>query len=1204
MPPRFLPRTIHDYAIPYATPHDFTAGGPELMDDIGRKMSVDRASSEGRIPSPYSRGFVFATNLFGKGLRPPESGDAPVTLDRGREMLQADARAAFRGVCAAFALRRALGLEIRFLQVPLADGADAVQRVLVETSHAAPRGGLWWNPLRLFTIRQSELVDAEVFAGLSPVSAVYPAARKLRRMRALFWYDVENGRWLDPTAADGDDPVVARLNPLTRATLVRLLRAWTTQAAASLQNASSMDPFGLLPGEVVALRRELETWRDQLGGAVSTQDLVEPERLGAREGEVPPFLELVCTPAASEVLSDFPFFDGQLLVARDALSSVQTRIFGRVFGHSGLAERAALLQAGGDNLGRDLGLGADAIPVAYRIVDRLFTPRLLPLTERGLSPEWEGLSIAGTAYLYPFSPSVLDLVPPRELARVVAAEWDRKHESVLVRLQLGGREITQIYFATGMGEYQLDADLALDQLDVRLFPNFDLDTVGRALDPELVEPEMRQYFARVRVPPEWPLSVTPFRYDHAAGRLSADTGTHVRVGADSWHGNNEVYHPGQHLVYTLDWKPTGFSMEGRGICLLHLPGAEEQPSQWDVGVDFGTSNTCVTCRTDADAEPRILRLPVLTTTLLRIPDYSAEFGGARGVAYNEGGAAMVDFFHRRNVNDTFLTSGDFFPTQLATRFVEPQDRWRWAHEGGLIQFENLGRADPNVWELIRPFPADGVPRGRKLGQPFHLRQDIKWENARWLRLFMQHLRRQVVLTAARHRAALRSLSFSYPKAFSLDQRDHFKQVLREVWKPSSRLVLNTLSESEAVRNYVVRGAQGYVVFDIGGGTSDLIGFNVGIPVFQTSFKVAAGKINEYVARSVAFRRAFRDAFREEFGRDQPFVSAQILENFALPYTDAVRELLSTIWLALLEAIEGQDPSGRRLLNILGTLRRLTGDLEDPGVRAVKGFFTSIVLLIGGLGYVSGLLLRAASEGMLGDKPFNLRTAEVLLTGNGSKLYNLIDHEEAPFRPVLQRMVLAGLAAADAEPATSFSPEDMRRVTFDGLYRLNGRPAPKVTVAMGLLRAGTAGRNGGDRVPLANIMAEEGYAVGGATAAVGDSLITFYRQVREELQVFSPPAEAPEHLRRLLDALGSALPNGINGGLAVIPRAGSNWHVPLRDTLYRRSEKYILNRIMQNANTLSDELGNNRFSEDEIPALEPLLVTEVCALLDQIREDYA
>lgn len=1233
MAPRFLPRTIHDYAIPERAQDDFTAGGAELLDDIGRKMSVDRAHSEGRIPSPFSRAFVFAVNLFGKGLR-PEAAAEDQRLDHGRELLQAAARATFRGLCATFALRRAAGLEIRLVQVPLSETAGAVQRVLLATSESAPRGRNHWNPVRLFTVRQSQDQLPEVLAGLSPVSALFPAARPLRRLRALFWYDAENGRWLDPTGPANGDPVLTQLSPVSRATLVRFLRAWTTQAVRSLEEQQGLDAFGLKPIETLALQRELERWRDELGGPLAAEGLVEQEPMGGSEGaSAPAFLEYVCTPAAGELLSDFGFYQGRLLVTRDRIANGATRIYGRTFGAPRLAERAMRLSAQGDNLGLDLGLDPDAAAASYLVVDRLFTPRLLPVTERGFSPEWEGLVIAGKHYLYPFRPEILNLVQPHQLADAVSAEWDRKGDSVLVRLTLGTYSVTQVYSSSGTGEFVVgDQHIPLDYLDIRFFPNFDLGVApqeqgddratgdadadaGGAVYKKAPAGELeRRYYSRVRVNPEWDFSITPFKFDPGAGRLVSTTESAERLGPAQWHGDNTSYHPGQALIYTLEWKPAGFSVQDRGFCLLFLSAPQAQPASWDVGVDFGTSNTCITYRTESDPEPHLLPLPVLTSTLLLEPDYSAEFTGTRGVVYNEGGAAMLDFFYRMEDTDEVLTSSDFFPTQLATRHTDPQPRWKWDHEGGLIYFKNLSLADPTVWELIQRFPAPGVPRARRLGQPFQLRQDIKWENARWLQVYMQHLRRQVLLTAASKHATVRRIRFSYPKAFSLTQRDHFKQVLREVWNPSGlEDRVQILSESEAVLSYVVRGAQEYVVFDIGGGTTDLIGFSTGEPAFQTSFKLAAGKVNEYVVHSAAFRKVFLRAFLDEIAGEDFFVPGKIKAAFVEPYAQAHEGLLTTIWLGLLETAEQRDASGRRLLNILGALRRLEGALADPEVRAVKGFFLSITLLFGGLGYFAGLLVRAASEGRFDGKTFTLRDVEVLLTGNGSKLYNMIDHEEAQFRPVLQKMLLGGMAsqrdtptdAPNAAPPEVFTPESLRRVKFDGLYSLNGRPAPKITVAMGLLRPPSPGINArGVTVPLANILGEDGFVLKGASTEWTGSLVDFYRGVKEELRTFAPPAEAPRQLRHMLEILGSALPNGSNQGLAVIPRAGRDWHVPLRDELYRASGKYLRNRVMASANTLAEDVSNNRFGEDEIPAQEPLFVAEVAALLDQVREEFA
>jgi hypothetical protein len=250
-------------------------------------------------------------------------------------------------------------------------------------------------------------------------------------------------------------------------------------------------------------------------------------------------------------------------------------------------------------------------------------------------------------------------------------------------------------------------------------------------------------------------------------------------------------------------------------------------------------------------------------------------------------------------------------------------------------------------------------------------------------------------------------------------------------------------------------------------------------------------------------------------------------------------------------------------------------------------------------------MRAASDGKFDGQTFERRLVELVLTGNGAKLFNMLDHREAPFTPVIQGMFLTGMAAGDEEPPTRLGRGDLEHVKFEGIFRLRDRAAPKVTVALGLLKASAAGESAEQQpIPLANLLGEDGYTIGAETVKYDGDLVAFYRGVEGALRGFNPPASPPPQLRRCLEALNRLLPNGINQGMPVIPRAGTDWHRDLLDRLYALSAPHIRNRVVRNARVLATDLRNARITETDIPAQEPLFIVELAALLDQIRGEYA
>ncbi|WP_157621417.1 acetate and sugar kinases/Hsc70/actin family protein [Salisaeta longa] len=1213
---RFLPP---GNAFPFNSQDGAFAEGPtERLEQIGSAMNVKDASTLGRIPSPVTRAYLFYANLFLRSLGDAEDRDEGHALaSKGRQTLQAKARRTLRGLLATFALRDVLDLDIRLRSIRLSENAtDTIRSVLVPALQATPGGTDQWNPVRFYTIWNDG--TEEVLAGRSPLTGIYPAATPPKRLSGLYWYDhaAPNApvQWYDPTSEMLDPEGAIKISPETRERMRVLMKAWLEYAISNV-GRSKLKTSGMEDRDAEALLDELIRWRDDLY-SVAVPDDVEVDTRSIADDNTPafPLLDIVVDASDKFLWSDLPIHDGRLLVTHEQLRSENVRVYGRYFGGSSLFKNEETqrnrgaehydtiiqsLPREGENLGQALGLGSEAIPVPFLNVDNLFTPNLTILTtydpeheERGgLSAEWKGLEIQTNNIveycLLPFDPKILEIIDAETLLASAEANLSRDGQNYIVRLRFGETTITKQYSATGDGAYCIDQAIGRDQFDLRLFPNYDVSAVRHLItaSDDGAGSSDDVYYARLRLSPHWDFrDVHPFAKDAEGAVRMRITDNSVEVGDEIERGGS-VRSTGAAMFYSMSTQPDGFHVPDRGFCLLDLkdprkPG--QDATEWAVGIDFGTSNTCLAVRNASDeaAEPEILQLPVLTTTLLERPNYNAQFGHVF-----EGASAALDFFYNFSGGDDALMSQLYFPTQILTQQEAVSPGGSFEVKNGLIYFDNISLADPTLLSLIRGFPQVQSD----VAQRFNLKQDIKWDNRDWLKVFMLHLRKQVVLTAAKENRRITDIHFSYPKSFTYTFRNDFRDDLEMVWGDLvDTRPLPMTSESEAARDYVVEGYNQHIIFDVGGGTTDIIAFDGQAPIFQTSFRLAAGQMNDYVLASPDFRRLFVEAVKERAPRVlEGQISDNLLEKFQSGATSAKdKGVVLQLWLGLLQRISDVSEAGRsRLLE--RTLNHMRSQAE--GANVVKGFFLTSTLLMGGLSYYTGQLLRVAADGGFDNEPFELSKVTLTLTGNGSRLYNVLGDAEYAFDDVMEQLFRAG---------AKIDNNDLR-LDFEGLYDYNGTPAPKVTVALGLLRS-----QDGDEmedIPTANVAAEAGYPMSEGETSFDTSLVELYQSVLNRDTRFEPPRTAPPNLTKFFDVLGEAMPYGKNGQFPVVPGVAEHWTNDLKGPMYTHAVPDIKNRGYANAQLAE---GFEKMPENERPALEPLFIAQLVGLIDAIREEYA
>ena len=1240
----FLPASSSDYAFPNPIHRELFSAQPDsVLQDIPSKMDFTIGTTQGRLPSPFSRAYHFYFSLTGRSLDPANMGAANED-DEGpseaRELLKAKARAAFRGICAAFALRKDYDLEIELRQSSKVRGGQQLPKHLftfLSRHYEGDKHAESWDPFVYYFLNGGTGRPNGVLAGFSPLTGFFPAAKSVPELQCLYWYNqnrvTREWDWNDPTAAewyhDGDqkwgDPRDAEqlswraLNPKERNEVLLKLQAWLEKICAYF--ASRDGDQELVDLGITAtpdLRDEFDMWKDELSylgvptqGRVESESLPRDERAERDNTRGLPFLDYYCLPSHDHVT--------ELQITRQELLDPKFNIRGIHHGRPEYESRIPELDLRGDNLGLALGLTENALPVPYIFLNRLFTKYLTPITDNGFSDEWNGLILkeegVETTHFYPFDPDVLQFASVEEIrgTTIESIETDR-FESFKVSLKFAnGKTISQVYTdrpetaSEATGHY-LNFDIK-EQLDLRFFPNFDLEPL-RLEDDVLSEDDLK-YYARARLSSSWlgGQSAAKSKKFIRPLLLPADPG--VQDQYDWYRTEDSGNHNSGDIAryFVLEDKPIAFSMERRGICFLDLELPEAvrtdlPPFRWDLAIDFGTSNTCVAQYTVASKRaPVVLRLPVLTTRLLKLPSYQDAA---------EGMAAVLDFFYNfgGTREEEHLYPLDYFPTQITTQLPEPPAGGQLAKfniRNGLIFFQNISKIaffTPYIAGLVRGFcqhaGSEGAQAGGRAPTPlFRLETDLKWTNQEWLYVFMHHLRRQIVMTAARENARISRVFASFPKGHTKNDIEQFLGHIKAVW---TDVKVKSFSESEAAQEYLVRagGIDNNYIVDVGAGTSDVLCYVRGTPVYQTSLRLAGKYVDNYVVSSRPFRETIRRALGlpnvggSEIDLSLGLERSGFFEQIAISHAE---ERLSesqaqgvSSWQGLLHQVDEAVAADRP--GDLAGLRQFHDSLRSPqllkasdeqGEDAIRGFYLTLTLLYSGLSYLGGLMQRfLPAEERSG-------TMTITLLGNGAKYYQFLNTPDSGMDEVLAALFKAAANPPDRD-------ESVSQVSFLGI--IDGeKDSPKSAVAKGMLMPEKDG-NRSVGPPVRNLVLEN-VALGEETSVdAGDSLSIFYQKLvdTKKLEV----GESDSLFVDFLTTLGSLLPKGERNEYTVIPAADRNWESKLigyvKSSTFKSAVKdRLISYAKDHASDLHDDGGKSAV------ALDPVFIIELATLLDRIKQ---
>ena len=485
--------------------------------------------------------------------------------------------------------------------------------------------------------------------------------------------------------------------------------------------------------------------------------------------------------------------------------------------------------------------------------------------------------------------------------------------------------------------------------------------------------------------------------------------------------------------------------EYAGLILLDPPSPPKinRNQTWKIGIDFGTTNTTASVSV-GDAIPKPIELQ---GRLMSISNYEKRIR-----------RLFEEFLPSKVVDPPFQSIFHEYPSDKEPNYLSPLI-------DGHIYFY------PNYREFKAMAP--GIVSDLKWGEPY----ERKRAKALIEQLCLQ-CAAEAISGGEKETAGAKEISwrFSFPTAFSLDEKEEFRKIWDNICdriKSQTGIVFTSdspshKSESVSSAHYFANVKEGIrelnthkgaVCIDIGGGTSD-------ISIWQSC------KGEEYDLRlQTSLRLAGRELFLGLLYQNPEFIQKFIKDNETLKSLTDARESKRAFF-AQMDSVIGTE--GKRWLEELPTL---LGDSK------VKDFVQLINVGICGLLYYIGLLLRVLKDQK---KYFPVEMPDVYVGGNGAHLLDWIASgsydQKSQISRLLKNMILEATAFKDIK--TNFeifkSPRLKEEVAYGLVVDEKKLREDSAKITQEQMIAGESfGLNGKDRdwtTPLTSEMLKRGIRI--------------------------------------------------------------------------------------------------------------------------------
>ena len=1176
---RFLSPPAPGADYPAGSENNFLGANRDFLATIANTMGAGEPKTAPRRPTPFSVLWQFASDLEGK------SGSTLKTAARRR----------LRGILALLALRSREGIVLSLhVSPPFDQVSNGIPIVDMFRRHISQRAETILKDKRLIYLKLGD----QVVAGYSPSTLFFPAAKRLELSpnSCPTWFSQEHGEWLDPTDAaeqiSGSEVKIDKNSIPQNAGAIRTwldaVLLWINQNHATLNN--------VLPNQNLLLQ-ELSVWRTELEGYEAVGSILDsPIQTPESTNEIANFISAlrpVSLTIEGKPVNGQTLHKGFYLLSKTLLGDAATTLYGRIAGASRFAASWANSPTTGLHLGDALGLPPtekDALAIPFLFVDKLFTPALARLSDSlfSIDSRWRSLVCKNEVFAYPISVEALKYFSLQEIESSLSIEKGIMDDQYTVRFKLNNFCFEKIYVISSQSGAPVET---LDpSLDFRLFPDYDLCSLANP-EKQIPAKEDQCYYARIRLSKalfDIKSNIVPIFEGHDVANLADNTEFDSKAIGSLDGASTNDYGSGSRLV--LEIRPGknrlgGVDFAGKGLILLRLDKAQSvvgnDPQSATVGIDFGTSNTCLSTLVGY-GNSRILLPSSTTTTFLK------GFTPAARDRSHEGYAADFDFFPIGSGNEARLFGGSFFPTQLASRnlfqaddYVAIQDN-AFNPQRALVCFESVSdfflKGTTKV-NSVANYVSE-LNREEAFVPSVHLKDRLKWdaENStdtdffkKLRRIFLQHLRLQLIHSTAKSGAWIANVRASYPRAFTNSQKGFFKIALSGIWKPNGAIVptLEIYTESCAAAAYLATEQNiDHFLIDIGGGTTDICVFSDNQMKLESSVRIAADVVDRYflAAGSKILREKLVEAYCncDEDSKNNDLKTAL---KYSFPEaTSSDRDF------------EGAMVPRGLFYTLLGLSKAMGPDKENLFYqslseavvfknKAVEQFYTTLAVFYGGLAYFSGLMLKSK----VNEHQMDGRRVQISFGGNGANhLSWLLIENEKPVDTFIQKMFRAGSGLADKVD-----------ITVDILRD------PKASVALGL-----------------NSIVQNDVATAGATVYDRVDGNWNNEDCVNLLNLYSKPNPIDgwefekSEIFGFLKALAAATPEGKIGSKKITSHLNNSWINSLvaDDKTNNNLKQAVSHRLSSCKTTFKSDIE----LKDPGLALEPLLIAELSGLLSILR----